>query len=187
MARAASSGRRIYSLPGSNFSNSRCRPLAPRAPTPTRAPRHPRSRWGLGCMIEDRLGSSHADRGWRAGLYHHLQQRGGCRCGSLLESCDGLTVRGPFARSVRCIELALLHPLQQCVGRNTNAFRGLLDVALGKQRGDRFVFLAPNFVPCPRIYRNLTQSDAIWRSPATIAFLSPKPQNPLALSRGQSD
>jgi hypothetical protein len=78
---------------------------------------------------------------------------------------EGEAARFPVGR----IELRLLHPLQQRVGRYADRLGSLIDVSLREQRGDRFFLLAPEL---GTVAFHWTQPGAICPR-STIAFLSP--------------
>jgi hypothetical protein len=80
-----------------------------------------------------------------ARIDQRLQQSSGGRRGPLLEPCHSLAERGSARLTVGYLELRQLHPLQQRIGRDADRLGGLIDVPLGKQRGDRLFLLSTEF------------------------------------------
>jgi hypothetical protein len=89
---------------------------------------------------------SAAPSGSRRILVHRdLQQRGRRSAGSLLEAGDGLTESLPTSVAVGFLKLWLLHPAQQSIRANSDAFCSFLNLALRERGRNGFFFLTPEF------------------------------------------
>ena len=110
-----------------------------------------------GCVVQHAVGGPDPSRVRRDRIHHDLEQCGDRRAGGLLQPGDGLPKPRPASLPVGGLELRLLHPFQQCIGRDAGRFGRFLDVALREQRRNRLLLLPPEFCP---VTPHLTQPDA---------------------------
>src|SRR5690242_16922053 len=78
----------------------------------------------------------------RHGIHHDLQQGRDRGAGGVLQARDRLPKSEAAPFSVGGVELGILHPLQQRVGRYADRLRRFIDGSVGEKGADRLFLLA---------------------------------------------
>jgi hypothetical protein len=115
----------------------------------------------LGGVLQHAVRSPYFGGGWSTWVDHDLQQSRYCGTRGLLKARNRLR-KGPTpSLTVRGIELRVLHPAQECIGRDLYRACGVLDAAVREERCDGLFSLTPELCAVPY---HLPQSGSIWRA-----------------------